>query len=73
MTAEATRRFHTEAPSMRVLRWIILPLLGVHVVLATVSGYRAIWQIYRLDLRVDSAMLRPGVSVGFEVVSSGRV
>jgi hypothetical protein len=58
---------------MRVLRWIILPLVAVHVVLATFSGYRAIWQIYRLELRVESAVLRPGATVGFEVVSSGRV
>lgn len=58
---------------MRVLRWIILPLLAVHVTLATFSGYRAIWQIYRLDLRVADQVLRPGTTVGFEVVSSGRV
>jgi hypothetical protein len=69
----AVQRFHTEAPSMRVLRWIIVPLVAVHVVLATFSGYRAIWQIYRLELRVADPVLRPGTSVGFAVVSSGRV
>ena len=58
---------------MRVLRWIILPLLAVHVVLAAFSGYRAIWQIYRLDLRVSDAVLRPGATLGFDLVSSGRV
>src|SRR5215471_20880334 len=73
MSISAVRRFHTEAPSMRVLRWIIVPLVAVHVVLATFSGYRAIWQIYRLDLRVESAVLRPGTTIGFEVVSTGRV
>ena len=58
---------------MRVLRWIILPLLAIHVALATFSGYRAIWQICRLELRVSDGVLRPGATVGFEVVSSGRV
>jgi len=57
---------------MRVLRWIILPLVVVHVILATFSGYRAIWQIRRLDLRTDGATLRPGSTVGFELVSWGR-
>lgn len=73
MPSAAVRRFHTEAPSMRVLRWIILPLLAVHVTLATISGYRAIVQIYRLDIRASDARLRPGSTVGFDLVSSGRV
>jgi hypothetical protein len=58
---------------MRVLRWIVLPLLGVHIVLATISGYRAIWQIYRLTIRTSNPVLQPGASVGFDLVSSGRV
>jgi hypothetical protein len=66
------RRFHAEAPSMRVLRWIILPFLAVFIGLATYSGYRAIWQIRRLELRASSVMLQPGDTVGFELVSSGR-
>ena len=57
---------------MRVLRWIFLPLIAVHVVLATFSGYRAIWQIRRLDLRTNSAALGPGSVVGFELESWGR-
>ena len=58
---------------MRVLRWIILPLLCVHVVLALISGYRAIWQIFSLEIRAPAAVLRPGSLVGVKVVSSGRV
>lgn len=69
MPSAAVRQFHREAPSMRVLRWIILPLFAVHVVLATFSGYRAIWQIRRLDLRMASAALGPGSVVGFELES----
>jgi hypothetical protein len=58
---------------MRVLRWIILPLVAVHIVLATFSGYRAIWQIRRLDVRASNAVLHPGDTVGLELESWGRV
>ena len=58
---------------MRVLRWIILPLVAVHVTLASISGYRAIVQIYRLDLRVADSVLRAGSALAFNAVSSGRV
>ena len=71
MPTSAIRHFHSEAPSMRVLRWIILPPLVLHIVLATFSGYRAIWQIRRLDLRAN-AVLEPGATVGFEFESWGR-
>jgi hypothetical protein len=72
MPSAAVRHFHSETPSMRVLRWIILPLLAVHLVLATFSGYRAIWQIHRLDLQANNGVLQPGATIGFELVSWGR-
>jgi hypothetical protein len=72
-SAAKVRRFHTEEPSMRVLRWIIAPLLAVFVLLASFSGYRAIVQIYRLDLNVADSVLRPGSALAFHAVSSGRV
>ena len=45
-TATATRpnrlgAFHESARSLRVLKWIVLPLVIAHVLLATISGYRA--------------------------------
>jgi hypothetical protein len=73
MSSTRVRQFHAEAPSMRMLRWIILPLLAVHLVLVTFSGYRAIWQIHRLDLRASNAVLQPGETVGFDFASWGRV
>jgi len=73
MPGSAVRQFHAEAPSMRVLRWIIVPLVAVHIVLAMFSGYRAIWQIRRFDLHMADTVLRPGTSLGFELVSTGRV
>jgi hypothetical protein len=58
---------------MRVLRWIVVPLVAVFVTLASFSGYRAIVQIYRLDLNVSDSVLRPGSALAFRAVSSGRV
>lgn len=58
---------------MRALKWIILPLLAVHVALATWSGYRAIVQVFELELHSTSAVLTRGSTVGADVVSSGRV
>jgi hypothetical protein len=58
---------------MRVLWRIIAPLLVVHVTLALWSGYRAIWQVLSLDLRVPGAELRAGTAASYSVLSSGRV
>ena len=72
MSRIALSQFHSEPPSMRVLRWIVLPVLAVHLVLVTFSGYRAIWQIRRLDLRASGNVLYPGDTVGFVLESWGR-
>lgn len=58
---------------MRVLKWIILPLLSVHIVLATISGYRAIVQVYSVQMTSSAHIVRPGTVVTYEVASSGRV
>jgi len=58
---------------MRVLRRLIAPLLVVHVTLALWSGYRAIWQVLRLELEVPSVTIRAGATARYAVVSSGRV
>jgi hypothetical protein len=64
--------FHESAPSLRVLRWIVLPALVVHVVLASISGYRAIVQVYHVDIAIGGPMLRPGTNLAMSVASSGR-
>jgi hypothetical protein len=69
----AISQFHRQPPSMRVLKWIVVPFVCVHVVLASFSGYRAIVQVYSLDLRASGPTLRPGSTVTFDVASSGRV
>jgi hypothetical protein len=58
---------------MRVLRRLVLPLLALHVALALWSGYRAIVQVFRLELQVAQPLLRAGSAVSYAVVSSGRV
>jgi hypothetical protein len=72
-TAAAFDQFHREPPSMRVLKWIVGPVVAVHIVLATISGYRAIVQVYRVDLAASDSILRPGTTVSFAAASSGRV
>ena len=58
---------------MAVLRRIIVPLVIVHVLFALWSGYRAIVQVFGLDLRVPAQVLHDGSRVTFDVTSSGRV
>jgi hypothetical protein len=42
-------------------------------VIALISGYRAIWQVQRLELQVPDATLRPGSTISVNTLSSGRV
>jgi len=72
-SAQRLSTFHQSTRSLRVVRWIVAPLVAVHIVLATISGYRAIVQIYRVDLSVSDRVLRPGTSIRFFYVSSARV
>ena len=66
-------RIYEQPKSMMVLKWIILPLLVVHIVLATWSGYRAIVQVYSVDLLVTNPVIRVGSPVAYNAVGSGRV
>lgn len=58
---------------MVILRRIFVPLIVIHVSFALWSGYRAIVQVFRLDLDVASSVLHDGSTIAFAVVSSGRV
>lgn len=76
MTARASAArvatFQESSRSLRVLFWIILPFVVAHVILATISGYRAIVQVYRVQLTTDTPTLRPGSTVALAVATSGR-
>lgn len=66
-------RLSPEWPAFIVLRRIILTALSIHVVLATLSGYRAWVQVRSVDVAVSSGPLRPGSTISLGVVTSGRV
>lgn len=74
MTRSASRlaAFHESTPALRVLKWIVAPLFIVHVVLAGISGYRAIVQVYHVDIAVGSTTLTHGSAIQLSVASSGR-
>ena len=76
MTARASAArvatFQESSRSLRVLFWIVLPFVVVHVVLATISGYRAIVQVYSVLLETDTPTLRPGTTVSVAIATSGR-
>lgn len=47
--------------------------MSVWVVIALISGYRAIWQVQSLELDVPDETLRPGSTLTVKTLSSGRV
>jgi hypothetical protein len=51
---------------------VALGLVTVHLVLAAISGYRAIVQIYRVDVSAPPRAIRTGDVVSASIVSSGR-
>ena len=71
-SASRLATFHESPRSLRVLFWIVLPFAVAHVILATISGYRAIVQVYRVELTTDTPTLRPGTAVDIAVATSGR-
>src|ERR1051325_2992310 len=73
MSSEFKRRFVDEPPSMVVLRWITMPFVIVFIILATISGYRAIVQVYSVGVDVPKHPLGAGSVVSTNVASSGRV
>ncbi|HKN67615.1 MAG TPA: hypothetical protein VJW73_15125 [Gemmatimonadaceae bacterium] len=76
MTARASAArvatFQESSRSLRLLFWIVLPFVVVHVALASISGYRAIVQVYSVQLETDTPMLHPGSTVDVAVATSGR-
>lgn len=59
-------------PSYRWLRRLTIVVLAIWLPSAAFSGFRAIVQIFDLDLRVDPDSLRTGTVVQADVVTSGR-
>jgi hypothetical protein len=55
-----------------VLRRIVVPLLVVHFTLAAISGYRAIVQVYRVDIDAQSLELQAESPTTVRATTSGR-
>ena len=56
----------------RVCRNVAVAVFLANLVLALVSGHRAIWQVQRLDVRASDVALRPGTRLAAAIRSSGR-
>ena len=65
-------RLSQEWIGFTILRRVTIAFLVVHFSLSTVSGYRAIVQVYDVDIELTSPVLRPGSQVAVRVVTSGR-
>ena len=76
MTARASAArlatFQESSRSLRVLFWILLPFVLAHVILASYSGYRAIVQVYSVQLATDTPTLHAGSTIDVAVATSGR-
>lgn len=55
-----------------ILRRVTIAFLVVHFSLSAVSGYRAIVQVYDVDIELASGTVHPGSPVAVRVVTSGR-
>jgi hypothetical protein len=62
----------TDARPVALLKKAALVLVALCFVTALASGYRAYFQVYSLELRVDEPVLRPGSVVSTDVSASGR-
>ncbi len=71
-TASRLSTFHQSPRSLRVLFWIVAPFAAAHIILATISGYRAIVQVYHVELTTDAPTLRAGSSIVVALATSGR-
>ena len=57
---------------MRVLRRLLVPFLVMWAMLALWSGFRAIVQVFRLEVVAPATPVGEGSAVGARVVASGR-
>jgi hypothetical protein len=60
----------------RVTRWVrraLIAIVGIYACLFCWNIYRRVWQVLRIEPRATSTVLRPGATVGYDVVTSGEV
>jgi hypothetical protein len=67
------RRLSEEWIGFTILRRVIISVAVVHFSLAAVSGYRAIFQVYSVNIDLPAGKVREGSAVAARFVTSGRV
>lgn len=55
------------------VRRACIAILTVHMVFATWSLVRRIWQVFRIDLTASASTLHPGAGISYDVVTTGEV
>jgi hypothetical protein len=59
-------------PFERACRNVAVAVFVANLVLALLSGHRAIWQVQRLDVAASEPVLHPGTRLSAAIRSSGR-
>lgn len=54
------------------VRRLCIAALGVHLVLASWSMYRRIWQVLRIDVAASSTAVGPGTTASYDVITGGE-
>jgi hypothetical protein len=62
-----------ESRVTRSIRGAVIAIAGIYAVFFSWNMYRRIWQVLRIEPRAASAVLRPGDTVGYDVITSGTV
>jgi hypothetical protein len=62
-----------ESRGMQRVRRAVLAIVVIYAVFFSWNIYRRIWQVLRIEPRASTTVLRPGATVGYDVVTSGVV
>jgi hypothetical protein len=62
----------SESPVVLWVTGVLITLAAVHILLSCWSTYRRIWQIQRIEMRASSTVLTSGVTVSYDVITSGE-
>lgn len=65
-------RLSQEWIGFKILRRITIAVIAFQLSIGAVSGYRAIVQVYDVEIQTNSPVIRPGSQIVGRVVSSGR-
>ena len=73
MTTFAAALARRESRVVRMVRRVLVAVACLYAVSFSWSIYRRIRQVLRIEVRASAIVLRPGVTVGYDVVTSGEV